>query len=422
MTVKESLAGSVEKIERKVDPASGEVTEILAKDQAKTVYFTDLNGGRAIGNRFSTREKIAGALGIKTSEIVDAMAAAVSCPKPYTETEGPAFREVSGKADLTEMPIPKYYPEDGGCYISAGIIVSEWNGIRNVSFHRMMIMDRDKIAVRLVPRHLFTMQKAAKKEGKELKISICVGVPAEVLLAAATSMDYGADELEVASALRINAGKSPLEVGRCDNGLLVPADTDYVFEGRITLDETSEGPFVDITGTYDMVRQQPIIKIDKVWTCRDPIFHLLLPGGWEHFLLMGLPREPMILRTVRQAVPRVKAVRLTEGGCCWFNGVVSIAKNKEGDGVNAIMAAFTGHPSMKQVIIVDDDIDISDDREVEWAVATRMQADKIITIPGAAGSSLDPSSKGTTWKVGYDATLPLDADLTLFRKALVARN
>jgi UbiD family decarboxylase len=422
MTVKESLTRPFEKIERKVDPASGEVTEILAKEQAKTFYFTDLNGGRAIGNRFSTREKIAGALGIKTSEIVDAMASAVSGPKQYAETRDPAFREVSVNVDLTEMPIPKYYPEDGGCYISAGVIVAEWDGIRNVSFHRMMIMDRDTIAVRLVPRHLFTMHKAAKKEGKELKISICIGVPAEVLLAAATSMDYGADELEVASALRINAGKSPLEVGRCDNGLLVPADTDYVLEGRITLEETSEGPFVDITGTYDMVRQQPIIKIDKIWTCRDPIFHLLLPGGWEHFLLMGLPREPMILRTVRQAVPRVKAVRLTEGGCCWFNGVVSIAKNKEGDGVNAIMAAFTGHPSMKQVIVVDDDIDISDDREVEWAVATRMQADRIIMIPGAAGSSLDPSSNGTTWKVGYDATLPLDADPALFRKALVARN
>ena len=135
-------------------------------------------------------------------------------------------------------------------------------------------------------------------------------------------------------------------------------------------------------------------------------------------MLMGLPREPMILKTVRQAVPRVRNVRLTEGGCCWLNGVVSIAKNKEGDGVNAIMAAFTGHPSMKQVIIVDDDIDIFDDKEVEWAVATRMQADRILMIPGAAGSSLDPSSHGkTTWKVGYDATIPLGADLSLYKKA-----
>jgi len=201
--------------------------------------------------------------------------------------------------------------------------------------------------------------------------------------------------------------------------LLVPSSCDYVFEGKITFETAEEGPFVDITGTYDMVRDQPVIKIDKMWSCKDPIFHLLLPGGYDHFLLMGLPREPVILKTVRQAVPRVKNVRLTEGGCCWLNGVVSIAKNKEGDGVNAIMAAFSGHTSMKQVIIVDDDIDIFDDREVEWAVATRMQGDQIIKIPSAAGSSLDPSSDTTTWKIGYDATIPLNKDRKLYEKAKV---
>jgi len=280
-----------------------------------------------------------------------------------------------------------------------------------------MIIDDRHIAVRLVPRHLFTIFNMAKEKGEELKISICIGAQAEVLLAAATSMDFGADELEVASAMCIKGHGSPLKVGKCDNGILVPADTDYVLEGRITLKETKEGPFVDITGTYDFERQQPVIEIDKIWTCKNPVFHLLLPGGYEHFMLMGLPREPMILKTVRQAVPRVKNVRLTEGGCCWLNGVVSIKKNKEGDGVNAILAAFTGHPSMKSVIIVDDDVDIFNDREVEWAVATRMQADRIIKIPGAAGSSLDPSSHGkTTWKVGYDATIPMDADRSLFEK------
>jgi UbiD family decarboxylase len=273
--------------------------------------------------------------------------------------------------------------------------------------------------VRLVPRHLFTLYNEAKASGRELKVSICVGACIEVLLAAATSMDFGADELEVASAMYEKGHGTPLKVGRCDNGILVPAECDYVFEARITMNEAKEGPFVDITGTYDFERSQPVIEVDKVWTRKDPVFHLLLPGGYEHYLLMGLPREPMIFKTVRQAVPRVRNVRLTEGGCCWLNGVVSIAKNKEGDGVNAIMAAFTGHPSMKQVIIVDDDIDIFDDRQVEWAVATRMQADRILKIPGAAGSSLDPSSHGkTTWKVGFDATIPMDADRSLYVKAV----
>lgn len=418
MSVKDSLFGEIKTIKSRVESESKDVSSYLMENQNVTVVFEDLNGGKAAGNRFSTREKIAKALNIPKEDIVTHLLDAVNAPKPCTVVDNPRFRECTVDTDLMKLPIPKYFPEDGGRYITSGVIVVEYAGKKNVSFHRMMIMDAKHIAVRLVPRHLFTLFNMAKEKGEELKISICVGAQAEVLLAAATSMDFGADELEVASAMCLKGHGKALEVGRCDNGILVPSDVDYVFEGRITLRETKEGPFVDITGTYDFERQQPVIEIDKIWTSKDPIFHLLLPGGYEHFMLMGLPREPMILKTVRQAVPRVKNVRLTEGGCCWLNGVVSIKKNKEGDGVNAIMAAFTGHPSMKNVIVVDDDIDIFNDREVEWAVATRMQADRILRIPGAAGSSLDPSSHGkTTWKVGYDATIPVDADKSLFIKA-----
>ena len=417
MSLKSSLTGNIQVIDKKVESDSTEVTSFLIADQEKTFIFNDLNGGKAAGNVFSTRKKIADAMNIGPNEIVGHLIGALGSPADTKEVEVPEFKERIVELDLMKLPIPKYYPEDGGRYITAGVIVAEFEGKRNVSFHRMMIIDKDHIAVRLVPRHLFTMFTESKKQNKELKIAICVGAPAEVLLAAALSMDYGADELSVASSMNVKSHGKPLEVGKCDNGLFVPSHCDYVMEGHITLDTTKEGPFVDITGTYDYVRDQPIIKIDKIWSNKDPYFHLLLPGGYDHFLLMGLPREPMIFKTVRQAVPRVKNVRLTEGGCCWLNGVVSITKNKEGDGVNAIMAAFTGHPSMKQVIIVDDDIDIFNDREVEWAVATRMQGDKIIMIPGAAGSSLDPSTHGTTYKVGLDATIPLDADKSLYKKA-----
>jgi len=416
MSLKNSLKGDVRKISEKVDPDSSTVTKILSENQDQTVLFENLNGMRAAGNVFSTRKKVADALNIPENGIVEHLMSAVGSPVKTNITKDPTFRNKCSDPDLLSLPIPKYYEKDGGRYITAGVIIAEFNGKRNMSFHRMMIMDKNRIAVRLVPRHLFTLHNEAKKVGKELNISICVGVPIEALLAAAVSMDYGADELEVASSMSVKSHGKPFEVGKCDNGLFVPAESDYVFEGRLTLETTSEGPFVDITGTYDHVREQPIIKIDKVWTSKDPIFHLLLPGGYDHFLLMGLPREPMILKTVRQVVPRVKNVRLTEGGCCWLNGVVSITKNKEGDGVNAILAAFTGHPSMKQVIIVDEDINIFDDREVEWAVATRMQGDRIIKIPGAAGSSLDPSIDTTTYKVGYDATIPLDKDRKLFTK------
>ena len=417
MSVGKYLTGSEYKVDRKIDADSQDATKIISEDQDRTVLFTDLNGGRAVGNLFSTRKKIASALGIDQSGIVKFMINAIDNPADTEVVNDPEFRYQELPLDLTKLPICKYFPEDGGRYVSSGVIVSEYGGKRNVSFHRMMIMDKDRIAVRLVPRHLFTMYNNAKKDGKELKITICIGARPEVLLAAATSTAYDADEMRIASAMVKASSGSPLKVGKCDNGLLVPSETDYVLEARITFDTAKEGPFVDITGTYDFIRDQPVIKVEKIWACRDPVMQLLLPGGNEHYLFMGLPREPIIFKTVQQAVPRTHNVRLTEGGCCWLNGVVSITKNKEGDGMNAIMAAFTGHPSMKHVIIVDEDIDIFDDRQVEWAVATRFQADRVLRIPGAAGSSLDPSAEGTTWKMGLDATIPLRMDRKLFTKA-----
>lgn len=404
-------------VAERIDPDGYGATRYLLNDQETTFLFNDINGGRAAGNVYSTREKIATAMNISKDGLVKHIMDAMAVPCDTEVTDSPRFKECSLDVDLTRLPIIKYFPKDAGRYISAGIVVSEYNGKRNVSFHRMLIKDKDTIVIRLVPRHTFTLFNEAKKDGKELKISICIGAPVEAMVSAALSVDYGMDELTIASAMHKAGHGSSLKVAKCDNGLVVPADCEYVFEGRITAETCPEGPFVDIAGTYDEIRDQPVVNIDRVWAKKDPIFQLLLPGGYEHFLLMGVPREPVIYRTVRQAVPNVRNVRLTEGGCCWLNGVVSISKNKEGDGVNAIMAAFTGHSSMKSVIVVDDDIDIFNDREVEWAVATRMQADKIIRIPGAAGSSLDPSAHGTTWKVGYDATLPLHADRTPFMKA-----
>jgi UbiD family decarboxylase len=169
-----------------------------------------------------------------------------------------------------------------------------------------------------------------------------------------------------------------------------------------------EGPFVDITGTQDPVRKQPILEVDRIYYRDDAIFQIILPAANEHYLMMGMPREPVIKKAVGVAVPEVHAVRLTEGGCCWLHGVVSITKQKEGDSVNAILAALGSHTSMKLVTVVDEDIDVYDDREVEWALATRFQGDKdLVLVKNARGSSLDPSADQTTAKIGLDATKPI---------------
>lgn len=389
-------------------PLELEPTRLLLQNQTRPVRFK-IEGREAVGNLYSTREAVASALGIEPQELLTTMLRASSHPRPVVEVKGPEFNDqVSEDFDLTKLPIPKFYPRDGGRYVTAGVAVSEFEGKRNVSFHRLMVLDKERFAVRLVPRHLYTMHRASLAKGKELPVAFCVGMGPAVLLAAATSTDYHQDEMEIASAIRYECTGKPLEVAKLRSGLLVPAHAEYVFEGKLTEETVDEGPFVDITGTYDDVRRQPVFKVERLYTRRNPIFQIVLPGGLEHYLLMGLPREPMIFRAVNQVVPRVHGVRLTEGGCCWLHGVVSITKNKEGDGANAIMAAFTGHPSMKMVTVVDGDVDIYDDRQVEWAVATRFQAHRsLVVINNAAGSSLDPSAGETTSKVGIDATKPL---------------
>ena len=388
-----------------------EASRLLARNNSVPMVFNDINGMRAAGNVWSTRERICAALGIERDELMKRMLEAVSSPSdPKLVDTAPFMEDVREDFDLTDMPIVKYYPRDAGRYVTSAVAVAEQDGKANLSFHRMLLLDKKSFALRLVPRHLYTMWKNAQSRGEDLPVAFCMGLCPPVLLAAATSTDYGTDEMRIASSLKERTIGGPMTVYRLPSGLKVPAQAEVVFEGRITPRMVDEGPFVDITGTYDVVRPGPVFEVDRLYMRRDPIFQLLFPGGLEHFLLMGLPREPIIYRTVNQVVPRVHGVRLTEGGCCWLHGVVSITKNKEGDGMNAALAALTGHPSMKQVIVVDKDIDIYDDRQVEWAVATRFQASRSLTvINNAAGSSLDPSAEGTTSKVAIDATLPLGA-------------
>ncbi len=385
------------------------VTRALLDNPSVPVRFANLNGYEAIGNAWGSRERIASYLNIAKEQITGKMLEAISSPlDPVTVEDPPFSTRISEDFDLRKLPIPKWFPGDGGRYVTSAVAVAQHRGKKNLSFHRLMLLDRKRFAIRLVPRHLYTMHKASLEEGKDLPVAFAIGVCPCVLLAAATSLDYRQDEMTIASSLRAGCLGEPVKVGRTETGLMVPAYSEMVLEGRITSETVEEGPFVDITGTYDKKRMQPVVEVDRMYTTDNPIFHLVLPGGLEHYLLMGLPREPIIHRTVGQVVPRVNGVRLTEGGCCWLHGVVSITKNKEGDGTNAILAAFSGHPSMKKVVIVDGDVDIYDDRQVEWAVATRFQAGRgLVVVDNAAGSSLDPSSEGLTSKVGLDATKPL---------------
>lgn len=386
-----------------------EITKILRENPTKPVLFENLDGYRAIGNLWGTRERIAKGLGCAKEEITQRTLEAMKNPLPPRVVEdSPFFRNSLKDFDLRESPIPKWFPEDGGHYITSGIVVAELGGKRNMSFHRCMVLGENTLVARVVPRHLYRMNKEAMERGEELKIAIMIGVCPHLLISAGMSVDYEKDELEIASALRKITLDEEVDAVKIENGLTVPAWAEYCLQGRITHETAKEGPFADITGTYDRVREQPIIEIDRVYHAENPIFHALLPGGYEHFYLMGMPREPVIYEAVSKTVAKVNGVRLTEGGCCWMHGTVSIDKQAEGDAKNAILAAFGAHPSMKRVTIVDGDVNIYDDREVEWAVATRFQADRdLVLIEGTKGSSVDPSNEGLSTKMGLDATKPL---------------
>jgi len=178
-----------------------------------------------------------------------------------------------------------------------------------------------------------------------------------------------------------------------------------------------------LTGTYDIVREQPLIELSDIYFREDFVYQALLPSGAEHRVLMGLPYEARIHEAVARVVPEVRDVYLTPGGCGWFNARISLRKQCEGDPKNAIMAAFGAHPSLKSVIALDEDIDICEEVMVEWAVTTRAQpSEDIIIIENVRGSSLDPSAdqeKLLTSKIGIDATRPMDKPLEKFRRAEV---
>ncbi len=365
---------------------------------------------RAASNLMDTRGKLFSLAGLRSDE--DAYALLSRLPPRLDEVyveerleDHYAKESLSLEKDLGAL---KYYEKDAGLYLTSTIVVASTGDSHNASIHRMLVGDSRSLRARIVPRHLYTLIKKSRERGEELPITILVG-----------PHPFGYYELALLPHLagrRLAYVKSPL------HGNPVPLGTSVILEAWVTLDDEPEGPFVDAMGTYDRVRRQPVIRVEETWVLADeePLTYPLLPAGLEHALLMGLPREASIYASVKRVVPRVGKVRLTPASGGWLHAVVSIAKNHEGDGKNAIMAAFAGHPSLKHVVVVDLDVDPEDPREVEWAIATRFQADRdLVVIRSARGSTLDPSAEdGMTSKMGLDATRPLDAGIE-FEKARI---
>jgi len=353
------------------------------------------------------RENLALDLGVEVGQLLYILADALEHPsEPMIIDTGACQEVVQEPVDLEALPILTHLPQDAGPYITAGVAVTrDPHHGRNVSFHRLLRRGRTQLVARVVEgRGTDTL---VRKSSGDVEVAICIGNSLPVLVAAATSACPDVDEFSIANALR------PTPLVKCLTvDLEVPAETEIVLEGHITQATAPEGPFLDLTETMDIVREGPIVEISCITHRRDAIYQALLPGGQEHKLLMGLPREPTIYAEVSK-VCHCLNVLLTPGAGTWLHGVVQVQKRGADDGRRAIEAAFRGHPSMKHVVVVDEDTDIYDPRDVEWAIATRFQADRdLMILEHQPGSSLDPSAthapgeKTRTTKMGLDATIP----------------
>jgi UbiD family decarboxylase len=393
-------------------------------NEGKILFFENVRnyGTKVVTNVCGTRERVCHALSVDSDGLYKKLIDAWHFSKKPRIVKDGMVKEITEK-DLSKIPILTHFEKDAGPYITSGVVHAKSidGTIENVSVHRLMVLDNKHLAIRLVPRHLFKLWQMAKEADKDLEVSVSIGVHPAVLLAASSPVPFGVSEFDVANALMDNS----LRLVECESvDAYAPADAELVLEGKIlAAKEVAEGPFVDVTGTYDIQRKQPVLEVLGVMHRKDYVYHGLLPSGAEHRLLMGLPHEVLIWEAVSKVVPRVYAVNLSVGGCGWLHAIISIEKQLDGDGKNALLAAFAAHPSLKHAVVVDSDIDVFDVSDVEWAVATRFQAgEDLVVINNVRGSTLDSSADqetGLTSKMGVDATRPFSKPREKFDRARV---
>ncbi len=362
---------------------------------------------------------------VHLTDFYNKLLSAVSNPsRPEIVSDG-EFYDHTLSSDLYKLPILTFFEKDRAPYITSGIVYAKDpdSGIQNASIHRLMLVDKNHLAIRIVPRHLYSIYQKYRVKNQPLPVAIAIGVNPLVALSASAPVPFNFDEMYVANTLldkQLTVCKTP------NTDIQVPSHSEIIIEALILPEDVEEGPFLDITGTYDEVRRQPLVEVNQIYCKRNPFYHGLLPAGAEHKLLMGLFREVKIYEHVKNVVPNVRGVNLTLGGTGWLHAVVSVSKQTEGDGKNVIFAAFSGHPSLKHVVVVDEDIDPYNMEEVEWAIATRFQGDKgLVVVSNARGSSLDPSGDqqtGLTTKIGVDATRPLNKPKEVFMKGIIPHN
>jgi len=400
-------------ITREVDPAF-EITAIAVKleQEAKRrpiLLFEKVKGSNfpVLTNVHAGRSRLAAAIHAKPEEMQRAYLHAMEKPLPPKLAANAPVKDViltGEQVDLYKLPQVWHHQDDAGPYITAAIsFAKDPNGESwNCAYNRLMIQGRNRTSIHLtLAKHLWEFQRYAEAEGKPLPVAFAIGVHPAIALGCLAIGSIDEDERAIMGGLL----GEPLELVKCETSdVLVPAAAEIILEGEILPRErTAEGPFGEFTGYSLGERQRELLQVRAITHRRDAMFQDITVGHLDHLMLSTTPIEANLYRAVRAMVPTVKAVRVPAPFTCY----VSIEQRISGQAKNAILAVLGADLYMKRVVIVDHDVDIFNDRQVNWAIATRCQPDRdIAIISNTRGSDLDPSTKedGNTAKWGVDAT------------------
>jgi 2,5-furandicarboxylate decarboxylase 1 len=393
--------------------------ELDARRQSPVIVFDRPAHGGApvVTNVFADRERIARMIGTTRAGFNAAwrraeerrIEARVVAAGPVQEVV-----QLGDAVDVEALPISRHFSGDAGRYISSGVLVCKDpdTGVRNLSFQRLQLKGPNRFGASLHSRgHIWEHLQRAAARGRNLEVAVFIGGHPALYLAAAAKVAMEVDELAIAGALLGQA----VELVRCKTiDVEVPAEAEYVLEGEILAGvEEDEGPFGEYTG-YSTYRSTRNVFVVKAVTRRArPIFLDIVPGySTEHLLLGRAAKEAHIFQRLQEMVPNVVALNYPNSGT-HFHAYVSLKKTAEGQARHALMLLLGLDSYIKLAVAVDDDVDIYDEAEVLWALATRFQADTdMFVVPKVFCNRLDPSSiDGMAAKMALDATAPLQWDV-----------
>ena len=386
------------RIKRSVD-ARFEVASVLSLRQNGPAQLFEHVGNNAIpvvANILNSRERIARGLGIARNDLHAYCLDAVRHPiLPAMVVRAPAHDVVlQSELDLGQLlPVPTWFEREGGPYITAGVIVAKdpETGRRNVSIARLRLEGGARLMAGIaLNHHLYRLAEKARALGRPLEIAVAIGNHPAVLLASQMYVDLGDDEFAIAGGFL----REPLRLVKCKTvDLEVPAETEIVLEGLLRPDQLiEEGPVSEFPGFY--VQYGPGLGIDITCVTRraDAIYQAILPGyAAEHCLLGAVGIETVVSHALQRVIPSVRCVLLTDGGMGRLHAIIAMHQPRLGEGKRAVLLAMGQVNLLKLVIVVEDDIDVEDWRQVEWSLAARFRGhDDLIVVPGVKADRCDP--------------------------------